>query len=423
MYDEALTGNAVLASHLESLFHSTPHGVVKQLEKWCNEQEEQLSKESNVPHFNVLWLVRWLLDMTRDHAIKPASRGAYWAAVLRVLRLYPGISVNQVDQNLLQEALEFLPGQTAKLTKTAWKRLANFLKRSGLAVPDIQWRRIKLIVTSQPVRILDERTLNETLNVLAKPFRRALRAGRWLGLRVSEVCKLRCDDFDLTGIPYVIVPCSKRGRSRRISLDSLPAERFDALRQYIEHQRKKFGADAPFINHQGEPLDPEQVSSEVGSAFERIGKRGKQLEGLSLVFHAARKGRAFELYEKEGDVRYVSLELGHALPVTTTVGSYLHPLDLQTDCLMAKWDTPLNAEPLHIPLTALAILLGVDRSRIRKLLKEHNGIVSKKQAIVVSGKELPHKDRLCGAALRAHYLTVSDAFHFLIRILRKQCVI
>ncbi|MBI5634687.1 MAG: site-specific integrase [Nitrospirae bacterium] len=422
MYDEALTENAVLTSHLESLFHSTPHRVVKQLEKWCNEQDEQLSMGSNVPRFNVLWLVQWLLDMTRDRAIKPPSRGAYWAAVLRVLRLYPVIVVNQVDQNLLQEALEFLPGQTAKLTKTAWKRLANFLKRSGLAVPDIQWRRIKVSVTSQPVRILDERTFNETLNLLARPFRRALRAGRWLGLRVSEVCKLRCDDFDLTGIPYVIVPCSKRGRSRRISLDSLPGERLDTLRQYIEHQRKKFGADAPFIDDQGEPLDPEQVSSEVGSAFERIGKRGKQLEGLSLVFHAARKGRAFELYEKEGDVRHVSLELGHALPVTT-VGSYLHPLDLQTACLMAKWDTPLNTEPLHLPLTALAILLGVDRSRIRQLIKEYSNAEREKKVYVISGKSMPNKDQLSGAALRAHYLTVSDAIRLLVNVLCKQCVI
>jgi len=412
-YAELLYGKARLSEKIHALFESTPPQVIKELEIWTRGVTTQRPNAfEDTPRFNLAWLIRWLLDMAGERDLKAGSRGAYWTANVRVLHQYPSLAIHELETRAIQCLIAILPSKTASLTRTAWRRLEGFLQRSGVAVSPIRWEDVKVTKHVTPVRAFTDSDLSAVISALAEPFRTAFQFCYWTGLRVSEVCHLRCNDIDLTGRPYMIVYSSKRERSRRVALDGLSPEQLEFIHAQRVRQMVK-GKDAPFISGaSGATLNSDVVSTAVGKVLQELGLRSDDLEGMQLTFQGARHYCASDKNNKTGDVRLVASELGHAFPLTT-VGWYLNDLDLESVRLMEQWDTPFNAKGMHLPMTNLAHLLGVDRSRVRQIVKEYNTQFGATMIRPVSGKELRDCIERTGPMLRADYLSVVDAFRLL----------
>lgn len=418
-YAELPYGKARLSEKIHALFDATPPQVVKELEIWTRGVTTQKPEATeNLPRFNLAWLIRWLLNMAGEWNLKAGSRGAYWTAAVRVLHQYPSVVIQELETRALHSLIATLPWKTASLTRTAWRRLEAFLQRSGVTVSPIRWEEVKVIKHVTPVRAFTDSDLPAVLSALAEPYRTAFQFCCWIGLRVSEVCHLYCNDIDLTGLPYLIVYASKRGRSRRVPLDGLSPEQFAFISAQHARQMAK-GKDAPFISDiSGTQLDSDAVSTAFGKVLKALGLRSDDLEGMQLAFQGARHRYASDENNKTGDVRLVASDIGHGL-VMTTVGWYLNDLDLKSVRLMEQWDSPLNDKGLHMPLTTLAQLLGVDRSRARQLVKEYNAQGRVGGIKPVSGKEVQDCIKRDGPKLRADYMSDEESFRLFAWLARK----
>ncbi len=404
-------------STILKLNRDPPPQIVSQLDSWSKAvTAAEPVAAAQIPAFNLGWLIRWqiLLFKEKSKRIEPGTRRAYWTAVLRVIREFPGVPVHKINTEILQAVLEACGYNTAQITRAAWKQFWKFLGSNGLTVPDIQWARVRLSYVIQPVRVLTETIVEELFRELSVPYLWAAKLGANLGLRVSEACHLEVGDVVLHGLSHVIVWNSKGGKSRYVDI---PSE----LRQEIQDlyaSRKASGPSAPLlVDPLGKALEPQDVSSAIGEALAKLGYRKEEAEGLILSFHSLRKYFANQLEADTDDVRPVAAAIGHSLP-TTTIGSYLHLLDLDTVKLLEQWRTPLNRQNAHISVITLAELLGVDRSRVRQLIAEYN----KENAQTLLRPVRPNPSLLdgarSGAEQRAHYLVIGDVvrlFHWLLR--------
>ncbi len=109
-------------------------------------------------------------------------------------------------------------------------------------------------------------------------------------------------------------------------------------------------------------------------------------------FHSWRAAAAEAFYRRSGDVRHVATQMGHAL-AATTVGSYLHTLDLQSVPLLQTWPSPLNRRDLHLPVVVLAALLGRTSRRVMQMVKEFNEAHPNQPVSPVGPEKLPDGPR------------------------------
>ncbi len=121
------------------------------------------------------------------------------------------------------------------------------------------------------------------------PLGRACYLTRQAGLRVSEVCRLRSKDMVLEGQPYLIIQRSKRGRSRRVSLEHLPPAHLERQRKHQEARLRKGGMHY-LAQADEQPLVPKAISEGMGEALKEAGLEGAFLDGHDVVPLLARCG-------------------------------------------------------------------------------------------------------------------------------------
>jgi integrase len=391
------------------------------LKKWVSSASPVKQAQSDVPRFNLAWLVRWLLSLSRDRRLKPGSRAVYWSAILHLIRTAPACGLHELDQSALLELME--QGHViSRTTRAAWLRLCHFINQAGLPVPKPERRQWKTLAAWQPARVLLESQQKSLLAGLrGTPLGRACYLARQAGLRVSEVCRLQAKDVVLESKPYLIVQRSKRGRSRRVSLEHLPPAHRERQRK---HQVALLREDrAPYLAQaDGQALAPKVISEGMGEALKETGLQDGLLGSGELRFHSWRAAAAEEFYRQSGDVRYVAAQMGHAL-AATTVGSYLHTLDLQSVVLLQTWPSPLNRHDLHLPVVGLASALNRTSRRVAQMVREYNVIHPETPITLVGPEELPDGPRPVRPGRAAGYLSVTHALRLIMWAIDKHSLL
>ena len=210
--------------------------------------------------------------------------------------------------------------RTLELVATSLRSFFRFLRTQGLgangledAVPMVPHRRSGL------VRHLDSQDFSELIASLDASSVRDLRdraiilCMARLGLRVSEVCRLRLDDIDWRqGV--VSVRTRKTGHGARLPITS---EVGKALAEYLEHGRPDTRAREVFVLlrlRPGAPISASIVGRAVQRALERAGIDAPT-RGGNLLRHSM----ATELQAR--GVRLVEIAglLGHSELATTRI--------------------------------------------------------------------------------------------------------
>jgi integrase/recombinase XerD len=210
--------------------------------------------------------------------------------------------------------------RTLELVATSLRSFFRFLRTQGLgangledAVPMVPHRRSGL------VRHLDSQAFSELIASLDASSVRDLRdraiilCMARLGLRVSEVCRLRLDDIDWRqGV--VSVRTRKTGHGARLPI---PAEVGHALAEYLEHGRPDTRGREVFVLlrlRPGAPISASIVGRAVQRALERAG-----IEAPTRGGNLLRHSMATELQARGVRLVQIAGLLGHSELATTRI--------------------------------------------------------------------------------------------------------
>jgi len=134
-----------------------------------------------------------------------------------------------------------------------------------------------------------------------------------LGLRASEVVRLRLEDIDWRAAT-LNVPTRKTGRG---ALLPLVADVGEALVEYIEHGRPTTTSHHIFVLHHrrvGEPASPQVVSDAVTAALDKAGVEAP-IRGANLLRHTL----ATRLIRSGASLKEIADLLGHRCIETTQI--------------------------------------------------------------------------------------------------------
>jgi integrase/recombinase XerD len=258
------------------------------------------------------------------------------------------LMLEQLDAGLVCAFLEHLEDVRGNAAVTRNVRLAaiksffRFLEYRQPAALD-QIRRVLAI----PFKKTDQRLVpyllkDELLAVLDAPDpatrdgirdRAMLHLAVCAGLRVSELTRLKIDDID----PSMSIRVLGKGRRER----TLPLWKTTvaALRAWLA-VRRRVAAPEVFVNDRGEPL------TRWGFAYllkQHVATAARQHPGLKkkrVSPHVLRHTCAMIVLQATGDIRKVSLWLGHATLTTTEVYTRGDPTE--------KLDAIEEIVPLHL---------------------------------------------------------------------------
>lgn len=210
---------------------------------------------------------------------------------------------------------------TIKGVSTSLRRFFRFLRVEGLrddylddAVPGVAYRR-----GAGLPRHLDGEQLERFIAGLDRSSPRSLRDRAMilciarLGLRASEVVRLRLEDFDWR-TAVLNVPTRKTGRG---ALLPLAADVGEAVFEYIENGRPKTKSRHIFVLHHrsvGEPASPQVVSDAVTAALEKAGVEAP-IRGANLLRHTL----ATRLIRSGASLKEIADLLGHRCLETTQI--------------------------------------------------------------------------------------------------------
>lgn len=233
----------------------------------------------------------------------------------------------EVGELAAQDVVEFIGAaahryqpRTLELVATSLRSFFRFLRGQGLsaggledAVPMVPHRRSGL------VRHLDRRSFEQLIASLDRSSVRGLRdraiilCMARLGLRVSEVCRLRLDDIDWRdGVIEV-----RARKTSHAALLPITAEVGKALVDYLRHGRPDTSAREVFVLlslRRGEPISDSIVGRAVDRALRRAGIEAPT-RGGNLLRHSL----ATDLLARGVGLGEIAGLLGHSRLATTRI--------------------------------------------------------------------------------------------------------
>jgi integrase/recombinase XerD len=170
------------------------------------------------------------------------------------------------------------------------------------------------------------------------------------GLRVSELCGLRCNDVVLGVGPHV--RCYGKGRKERCT--PLTRHTVSVLRVWIS-ELGRVGDQPPFPTSRGTPLNPDSVGDIVDRHVTTARHSYPGWTAAKVTPHTLRHTAAMTLLAGGVDTTVIAMWLGHEHTQTTQI--YLHG-DLTTKEHALARIAPLNTPPgrYRPPDTLLAFL-------------------------------------------------------------------
>lgn len=279
---------------------------------------------------------RWTLEdplaafdeyLVRVRGVCPGTRCNYVKYVHAFFETVLADAPKRTAEVGTSEVVEFVRGltrryrpATVELAASALRSFFGFLQVEGLrdsrlvdAVPMVPRRRTGL------VRHLATERLEQLIASLDSSSPRGLRDRAIivciarLGLRASEVVRLRLEDIDWRNAT-VKVRSRKTGHG---ALLPLPAEVGSAVADYLQHARPATSARQVFVVHQfrtGEPISCSIVRRAVDNALRRA-DMAAPVRGANLLRHSL----ATELLAHGASLREIADVFGHRSLATTRI--------------------------------------------------------------------------------------------------------
>ena len=143
----------------------------------------------------------------------------------------------------------------------------------------------------------------------------------YTGLRVSEACKIKFKELNLTSrTPYINVINGKGGKDRIVYVPSELKKLVNEFKQWKELVGEPIGDDNfLFISEGGRPYRSRSIQ------FMMQEVRDVLKFGCKCSPHSLRHSFALYLYEKTKDLRLVQKQLGHVNVATTTIYADITP--------------------------------------------------------------------------------------------------
>ena len=147
------------------------------------------------------------------------------------------------------------------------------------------------------------------------------------GLRVSELCALSKDGFQLSDRELRLL-INGKGRKERI-IQITTAELIDLLKIYYREFSKEIESQEIILfNRRGRPISPQSVRRIINKYLKQIGVNSH------ITPHMFRHTFATSLLEAGMDIRYIQSLLGHSSISTTQI--YTHVTARQQTLLLAE---------------------------------------------------------------------------------------
>src|SRR5580692_4981093 len=283
-------------------------------------------------------LIEAFLDETlaRQRGVSQHTRDSYalsfqllFMFAAKRLKVAPSaLALEQLDAGLISAFLEYLEDKRKNAPVTRNVRLAaiksffRFLEYRQPAALEHVRRVLAIPFKKTDRRLVPYLLRNELQAVLDAPDpatrdgirdRAMLHLAVCAGLRVSELTGLKVEDIDLPSMSIRIL--GKGGRERALPLWKTTAA---ALRAWLA-VRGRVAAPEVFVNTRGEPLTRWGFAYRLKQHAATAAGHKPGLKKKRVSPHVLRHTCAMIVLQATGDIRKVSLWLGHATLTTTEV--------------------------------------------------------------------------------------------------------
>lgn len=267
------------------------------------------SQASSDQHLIELWLHGRAAGTRRAYA---TDIGNFLAFVVKPL---PQVTLGDVQA--YADTLNELATASQARKLSAVKSLLTFGQRTGYLVVNVGAAiRPPKVKQTLAERILDEDAVQQMLALERKPRNRAMLRLLYLGgLRISEVCNLRCRDLQARDDAGQVTIFGKGGRTRAVLLKP------SIWRELVQLRTDDPDAAVFRSREGGGPLDPSQVH--------RIIKKAAARAGLSeaVSAHWLRHAHVSHALDNGAPAHLVQQTVGHASLATTSRYAHARPAD------------------------------------------------------------------------------------------------
>jgi len=285
------------------------------------------------PHLTVF--LRQYLPSQREMSVQTSDTYAYAFQLLvcfaaeRLKTTPSALSIEQLDPTLVLAFLEHLEKERANCARTRNSRLAaikTFFRFLEFRVPACleQAHRIRAIPVKKTDEViigyLNREEMQALLDAPDPSFRQGLRDRAMLhlayagGLRVSELVGLRVSDLALH--PQATVHVMGKGRRERVL--PLWKETATALRDWLK-VRGEANSTALFLNARNDAMTRSGFEYILEGHVRTANTKQPSLAKKQVSPHSLRHSCAMHTLQATGDIRKVSLWLGHATLQSTEV--------------------------------------------------------------------------------------------------------
>ena len=259
-----------------------------------------------------------------EKGLSPLTLDAYRSDLREYFIWLAGAGIDSPESIDLESSLRFASGLEKKKSRASRSRLPSavkgfhrYLYREGelddlditsISAPKIR-RHVPFVLSQEETSRLLEQPDDSKKGLRDKAM---LEIAYSTGMRVSEVCGLRFESFDLES---KLVRVRGKGNKERIVPVGVPAVR--SMERYIAEARPEFLSDSPspfiFLNYRGGQIS--RVS------FWKMLKKYAAMAGLpaDVTPHTLRHSFATHLVEGGADLRVIQELLGHSSIATTQI--------------------------------------------------------------------------------------------------------
>lgn len=283
--------------------------------------------------------------LPRERNASPHTIATYAHAFALLVRFAAGrlkrrpsdLTVEEIDPDLVLAFLDHVErerGNAARSRNARFAAIRSFFRYLEYKAPACleQALRIRALPMKRTDKaLIDYLTLEEVKELLSAPNPRSwggvrdramLHLTYAAGLRVSELLSLRLDDFSDRSLSMVRI----LGKGRRERVLPLWRETQAALRAWIV-VRPQASTPELFLNRNGERMSRDGFAHRLALHVATATRKRPALSGKRVTPHVLRHSCAMHTLAATGDVRKVSLWLGHASLQSTEAYLRADPAD------------------------------------------------------------------------------------------------
>ena len=321
-----------LREHLPRERNASPHTVATYahafglLIRFAAERLKRRPTDLTIEELDPVLILAFLSHVEEERGNTPRTRNARFAAIRSFFRYLEYRVPACLEQALRVRALPM-----KKIDKALIDHLTRDEMHALLAAPD----------PTTPAGLRDRAMLHLTYAA---------------GLRVSELLAVRISDFSDRSLSTVRIV----GKGRRERVLPLWQETRATLRAWIA-VRPATLAQELFLNRDGQPMSRDGFAHRLALHVAAAARNKPSLSGKRVTPHVLRHSCAMHTLEATGDIRKVSLWLGHASLQSTEAYLRVDPVE-KLAILAANAPPSITKGKFRTPDKLLAMLSEIQKS-------------------------------------------------------------